>query len=141
MEEAIRAHRRALDLQPQNIDALNNLASLLGEQAGGTKEALELIDRAINLGGPQRILQETKGEILLRGNRVDEALPLMQEAASAAVPDPRVLLHLADAYRRTGKLDEAGKAFKEATAGNLSQQLLTPADGALIKDLREKLSN
>ena len=139
LEEAIALYRRALELRPQSIATLNNLASLLGEQAGRTEEALGLIDRAIDIDGPQRILLETKGEILLRGNRVDDALPLIQEAASSAVPDPRVLLHLADAYLRTGKREEASKAFKDAKKGNLSQQLLTPADRALIKDLGEKL--
>ena len=141
VDEAIAVYRRALEIQPQSINTLNNLASLLGEQAGRTQEALELINRAIDIHGPQPILRETKGEILLRGNRVEEALPLIQEAASSAAPDPRVLLHLADAYLRTGKFDEAGKAFKDAKQGNVSQKLLTPADRALIKDLGDKLAN
>ena len=95
-EEAIALYRQALAAEPQNLRTMNNLATLLGEQPGRTKEALEFIDRAIDLAGPQGWLLETKGEILLRDGRVDEALPLIQEAAvvgrarspRAAAPGP-----------------------------------------------------
>ncbi len=139
VDEAISLYRRALAAEPQNIRALNNLATLLGEKPGHGKEALECIDRAVSLAGPQSWLLETKGAILLHDGRVDEAIALLKESASSAEPNPRVLLHLAQAYRMAGKLDPARKALDDARKHNLSQQLLTPADRKLVKELNEKL--
>jgi predicted Zn-dependent protease len=83
-------------------------------------------------------LLETKGEILLRGGRVDEAVTMLKDVASAAEPDPRVLLHLAQAYQMKGKPDQARKALDDARKRNLPRQLLTPADRKLVKELEEK---
>jgi tetratricopeptide (TPR) repeat protein len=138
-DEAIALYRQALTAEPQYVEALNNLATLLGEQPGHAQEALEFIDRAVSLAGPQGWLLETRGEILLGAGRVEEALPLVVEAASSAQPDPRVLLHLAKAYCMAGKLDQARKALDDARKRNLSQHMLTPAQRKLIQELDEKL--
>ena len=138
-DEAISLYRRALPAEPQNTRLLNNLATLLSEQPGHAKEALEFIDRAIHLAGPQSWLRETKGAILLGDGRVDEALAMLKESASSAEPDPRALLHLAQAYRLAGKLDQARTALDDAHQRNLPQQLLTPAERKLVKELDEKL--
>jgi len=138
-DEAIALCRRALAAEPENTRLLNNLATLLAEQPGHARESLELIDRAIRLAGPQSWLLETKGEILLHDGRVEEALALLKESASAAGPDPRVLLHLAQAYRMAGKADQARKVLGDAQKRNVLQQLITPADRKLFQDLNEKL--
>ena len=39
---------------------------------------------------------------------------MLNEAASAAEPDPRFLLHLAQAYHMKGKPDRARKALDDA---------------------------
>jgi len=137
--EAISLYQKALVAEPQNIHALNNLATLLGEQPGHSKEAHEFIERAIHLAGPQSYLLETKGEILLRDGRIDDALALLRDSSSSAEPDPRVLLHVAQAYYISGKLDQARKALDGARKRNLLQKLLTPADRELVKELDEKL--
>ncbi len=139
VEEAIALYREALAAEPENVRTMNNLATLLGEQPAHAKEALEFIDRAIQSAGPQGWLLETKGEILLRQGRGEEALAMLQEAASSADPDPRMLLHLAQAYDLAGKPDRARKALEDARRQKLSEQILTPADRKLIKDLEEKL--
>jgi tetratricopeptide (TPR) repeat protein len=137
-DEAIALYQKVLAAAPQDLGVLNNLATLLGERKDGGKEALELVDRAINLAGPQGWLLDTKGEILLRNGKVDDALPMLEEAASVAEPDPRVLLHLAEAYRCAGKLERARKALEDAEHRNLHGQLLTPGDRRLVKELNGK---
>ena len=68
-----------------------------------------------------------------------DALELLKEAATSAEPDPRMLLHLADAFRLAGKLDQARKALDEANRRKVTQQLLTPTDRQLVKELSAKL--
>ena len=138
-DEAITLYHKVLAARPQDVRALNNLATLLGEQPAHVKESLEVIDRALNLAGPQGWLLETKGQILLNDGRIGESVVMLQEAATLDESDPRVLLHLAEAYRLAGKLDQAKKAFDDAQTRHLPQQLLTPVDRKLIKELDEKL--
>ena len=126
-DEAISLYQRALAAEPQDVRTMNNLATLLGEQPGRIKDSLALIDRAW--------LLETKGQILLRDGRVDSAIAMLQEASTSAEPDPRALLHLAQAYRLAGKLAESRRAFEGARKRNLLQEVLTPADRALIREL------
>ncbi len=136
-DEALSLYRDTLAAKPQDIRTMNNLATLLGEQSAHVKESLDFIDRAIRLAGPQGWLLETKGQILLHDGRVDEALAMLKEAATLDETDPRVLLHLAQAYRLAGRVDQARRAFADARKRNLPQQLLTPADRKLIAELDE----
>ena len=52
-EEAERFCRKVLELEERNLAALNNLAWLLAQKPAKANEALTLINRAIELGGPR----------------------------------------------------------------------------------------
>jgi tetratricopeptide (TPR) repeat protein len=77
-DEAIGLFRRVLHLDPEHLLAMNNLAMLLAEQPRSQTEALEIIDRAIGLAGPKVELHDTKAIVLMRLNRVDEAIDLLK---------------------------------------------------------------
>jgi len=141
VEDAVRLYRQVLALQPRHVWAMNNLATLLSEQNDKSKrqEALKLIDRAIQIAGPQPGLLDTKGMILVYDGKADEAVPLLQEAALAPEADPRYAFHLAVAYCRTGENDKAGAALKVARKGNLTSQVLTEKDRTLLAELEQKL--
>ncbi len=83
------AYRRALEITPDDHDALNNLAWLL--LAGGTRleEAETLATRAANQPGPdQPLAQDTLGRIQLARGRCAEAARTFREALeSEAVAD------------------------------------------------------
>jgi tetratricopeptide (TPR) repeat protein/lipopolysaccharide biosynthesis regulator YciM len=138
-EEAIALAERALAAQPQDIRTINNLATLLGERTGRCEEAVGFIDRAIELAGPQAWLLETRGQILLRGGRIEDAIAVLHEAAQSTDPDPRTLLYLARAYCLAGKFAEARTAFADAQKRNLCEKVLTPADRRLIKELEAEV--
>jgi tetratricopeptide (TPR) repeat protein len=60
---AERAFRQAIETNPQNGAAFNNLAHVLAEQ-GYYAEALEMVRRAVALGGPNDLIyRQTLGEI------------------------------------------------------------------------------
>jgi len=125
--KAIDAYRKIVKLKPNDVVALNNLAILLGEQPDGTTEALSLIDQAIRIAGKQPLLLDSKAAILILANRVDEAIPILEIAASAT-DDPRVLFHLYLALRRASRDEEADRLKSRVNPVALRKSILTPDD-------------
>ncbi|MFO7577058.1 MAG: PA2778 family cysteine peptidase [Pelovirga sp.] len=73
LEEAVRAFRRAVALQPDNGVPLNNLALVLAD-LGRFEEALEVIATALSRGGTlQKQFHTTREEILLRHHKAKSA--------------------------------------------------------------------
>ena len=79
------AYRRAVELDPTNADALNNLAWLLLEQPDRLAEAEELARRAATAGGPDpHLALDTLGRILRARGLCKEAAEVFTEALNAA---------------------------------------------------------
>ena len=137
--EAIDLYQRLLRLRPRDVVAMNNLATLLGEQPDKRSQALTYIDTAIQIAGPQPFLMDTKGMILLYDGKLDEAVKLLQAAASVPNPDPRYRFHLAVAHQRLGEAAKAREALKAARNDKLESQVLTEADRKMLAELDRKL--
>jgi tetratricopeptide (TPR) repeat protein len=138
-DEAIALYRQVLQLRPKDVVVLNNLATLLAERPGGAGEALALVDRAIDLAGPNASLLDTKGMALVYGGKAAEAVAWLKTAASGADSDPRFDFHLAVAYDRAGKTQEARQALSAARSRNLADQILTGKDQELLAELESRL--
>jgi tetratricopeptide (TPR) repeat protein len=90
-EEAERAYRRALEIAPEDRDALNNLAWLLLEEGTQLEEAEALAAKAAGGTGRDRPLAlDTLGRIQLARGRCVEAARSFGEALAAAeaLPEP-----------------------------------------------------
>lgn len=125
--KAIDAYRKIIKLKPNDVVALNNLAILLGEQPEGTTEALSLVDQAMKIAGKQPLLLDSKAAILMLASRVDEAIPILEIAASAS-NDPRILFHLYLALRRASRDEEADRLKSKISPTALRKSILTPDD-------------
>jgi tetratricopeptide (TPR) repeat protein len=78
------AYRRALAIDPDDRDALNNLAWLLLEEGVRLEEAEGLATRAATPAGPDRPrAQDTLGRVQLARGRCDDAVRTFQEALEA----------------------------------------------------------
>lgn len=139
LEEACQLYRRIVDLQPNNVQALNNLALALAEQPSHETEALQFLDRAIEITGDQPNLLDSKGSVLLALGRVREAIALFSAAVSAANPDPRFYFHLALGHYRAGDLVRAREALAVAQNRQLGQLPLTASDSRLLAELNTQL--
>ena len=97
VDEAIELYREVLRNQPDHFGALNNLAALLAERPdhANDQEALECIDRAIQLLGPRPEFLDTKAMILVYRKQPAEAVALLNEVTSVPHADPRAWFHLA----------------------------------------------
>lgn len=92
---AIAAYERALAVAPDHISALNNLAYTYAEQGENLELALELIDRAIQLGGETAARLDTRGWVLFHMGRREEAQRELKRAAMKDPRNPTIRSHLA----------------------------------------------
>lgn len=107
--------RRILDLDPDNLSALNALGYTLADRTERFDEALALIERAYDREPDNPAFVDSLGWVLFRMGRIEEALPHLRQAAAAA-PDPEVLAHLAQALWASGARDEARAALAKGQA-------------------------
>lgn len=135
-DEALALFRRALELNPTHVAAMNNLALLLAEQEAGRSEALAHIDRAIAIAGRQPELLDTRGWVLLLAGAADEAEALFREAAAVPPADPRYRFHLAVAQWRQDRQQEARSELAAALAARLNVDSLSPSEREALRQLQ-----
>jgi tetratricopeptide (TPR) repeat protein len=142
-EAAEGAYRRLLAGDRENVEALNNLAWLLAlrgrcrsEDPG---EPLGLINRAIELAGRTASLLDTKAVVLIRANRLDEAVQVLDDARSLDARNASVPLHAALALRGQGKMEESRDAFRTAVKLGWRPGRSDPLERSLIEELRQAL--
>jgi len=140
MDDAIALYERVIELEPNNVPALNNLATILGERPDGREKALAYIERAIEQSGPAPGLLDTKGVILLQAGQLNEAKVCLEAATWNPQTDPRFFFHKAAACLRLGETEQARQAFEHAQSNQLERELLTPADQTLLAELHKSLS-
>jgi len=110
-DKARKAYESALELDSDNIVALNNLAWLYHES--DHPDALPLAERAYKLAPKSGSVADTYGWILFKKGLHQEGLPIL-EKAHALQPDSReIALHLAEAYRTLGKSSDARKILEK----------------------------
>ncbi len=93
-DDEISLYRRLSTLRPDDPVALNNLAWVLSECVNRPEEALSLVDRAAALAGPSPVILDTRGVILGRLGRDDEAIEELEHAVRAR-PSSSAFYHLA----------------------------------------------
>lgn len=99
-----------VERRPDDPVALNNLAWLVGQQAGAPAgRAQGLAERAYFLS-PNADTADTLGWILARNGKAAQAVPLLRQAVAgrpAGQTDPGAAYHLAFALKATGAREEA----------------------------------
>jgi len=100
------AYERAIEINPNNVDALSAYGLLIWAQESDTNRAVPFLHRALELD-PMSISRYLQvGNLLGMAGRRDEALELARQI-EARFDDPRASLALARIYELTGDLDVA----------------------------------
>jgi TolB-like protein/DNA-binding winged helix-turn-helix (wHTH) protein/Tfp pilus assembly protein PilF len=99
-------HHRALDLDPNNLDARVRYASFL-MALSRHPEAIAQIERAAALDPLSSGVQSTFGRVLFRARKYEEAVPHFLRAIELDTQNYGAYTRLAEVYEQTGKLQEA----------------------------------
>lgn len=116
--------------QPDNVVALNNLASIYMQQ--NNPKAIVLAERAYRKAAKYATIADTYGYILIKQGRVEDGLKILQEAANAEPNNSDIQFHLAEAYGLSGDKQKAISMLKALRKGGgdfsekkKAEQLLT----------------
>jgi len=138
-DEAITTFRRLIEVDSENVSAMNNLATLLAERPNQLVEALEYVERAISLVGRKSGLLDTQGTIFLKAGDFEKAISCLEEATAGGATDARYHFHLAAAYQLANRHDEASSALQSSHEMGLGNTVLTNDDRNLLAQLDQEL--
>jgi len=113
LPEAVRAYRQALARDPQNLQALGDLAAALGE-LGRLDDADRALDRALDLAPERADLHLARAGLERRRGRLDAALAETELALSLDPDSLDGLLERADLLARLGRREEAASELAAA---------------------------
>jgi len=131
--------RKALEQDPRNPVALNNLAWLMAQRAGKAGEALPLINLAIEVAGPRGELLDTRASVYIALNQPERAVKDL-EVALADGSMPTRYFHLAQAQRQANNAKQAVEALQKATSAGLTKaEQLHPVERAAFLKLKGEL--
>lgn len=109
LSQAASLYRQALDLQPNDVVALNNLAWV--EQQLGKPDAIQLAERAFTLS-PSAQTADTLGWIQFKSRGAGHGIALLASAHQRAPKDPDIAYHYATALSAAGHDQEAADVLK-----------------------------
>jgi tetratricopeptide (TPR) repeat protein len=133
-DEAAKLYSDLLAKGASNSFVLNNLAWTLSEDLNQPAAGLEKIDAAIQATGPSPSLLDTRGVILTRLGRYDDAVKDL-EAATQKTHSASQHYHLARAYHKAGRAEESRKNLDRAKQAGLVPAQLEPGERAEMQKL------
>jgi tetratricopeptide (TPR) repeat protein len=141
--ESSTLYQRILELEPDNIISMNNLAWILSEVQGKHQEALNLAQRGLKIAPNYYDLIDTRGVIYYRLGEFDKAIRDFNECIKL-YPDitPSSIgtrFYLARAFAELGQKGKAIQYLKEALELNSPNGGLSTADLAEAQSLLKKL--
>jgi tetratricopeptide (TPR) repeat protein len=114
IEEAETQMREALRLDPQHAAALNFLGYSLAERKVQLDEALELVQRALEIDAWNGAFLDSLGWVYYQMGEYERAREPLERAARELPHDPTILEHLGDLYQALGEVSLALTAWDEA---------------------------
>jgi tetratricopeptide (TPR) repeat protein len=117
--------RQLMALSPEEAHAFNALGYSLADRNVRLDEALQLIEKAVQLAPNDAYIQDSLGWVKFRMGRWPEALAILQ-AAYKTKPDAEIAAHLGEVLWVMGQPLEAGTYWREG--------LLLKADNDTLLD-------
>ncbi|WP_323037526.1 tetratricopeptide repeat protein [Pararhodobacter sp.] len=121
--EAEADFRAALAIEPNQSTTLNYLGYSLVERGESYDEALEMIERAVEIEPSSGYIVDSLAWALFKLGRYDEAVPHMERAVELAPADAILNDHLGDVYWAVGRQREARFQWRRALSFGPSDDL------------------
>lgn len=125
--KSVDAYRNVVQSGTKDPIVLNNLANLLSESPDGLAEALQTIDQAISIAGELPDILDSKGAILMRMGKLEEAAGIFERAAKIGT-NPLFRFHWYIALMRAGRTDSALRIKEAIDKSALRRIQLSPDD-------------
>jgi Flp pilus assembly protein TadD len=106
--------KKAIELNPQNAQALNYLGYTYAESGTNLDEAERLIKRALVVEPEDGFYVDSLGWVYYQKGQYKKAVEELERAVTITNNDPTITEHLGDAYRKMGKLREASHQYDDA---------------------------
>lgn len=115
--KAIEGYRKVLEIDRDDVVALNNLAYLSAQHAGQLDAALKYAQQAKSLAPENANIQDTLGWIYYRKGLYQGAVRELEQAL-ARDPRPSIRFHLGLAYKQTGDVSKSRQLIAAAIAAD-----------------------
>lgn len=113
-QEAKQVARRTLARQPDDADAMNNLAFLLAQTGDSLDEAVKLARKAVSKAPNNPAYLDTLGYVYLKRDQNDDALEIFTKLIRRYPDDPACAYHTAMAWYQKGDRAKAKTLLSHA---------------------------
>lgn len=113
-DESQRELRNAIALDPSNAGALNYLGYAMLERGEDVVTAEAFVRRAYDAEPTSSAYADSLGWALFQNGKYDDAVTMLEKAASIENADATIFEHLGDAYWRAGRRRDARHAWNSA---------------------------
>ena len=137
--DVLQIYRGLLDRNDRNVLALNNLAWFQSFDPAGRRASLDLINRAVQLAGPDPELLDTRAVIQLNLDNPREAIRDLEQALKEN-NTPSLWFHLSLAQNRVGDNAAAAESLHNADQAGFDPGALHPFEKAAYEKLVKSLS-
>ena len=145
IDVALQHYAKVLEMHSHNTQALNDMAYVLSEKKGEYKRALELADQGVSLAPDDDHLRDTRGVILMRLGRPQDARKDFERFLQLNLLDtPRrakALLQLGRACVKLGEAAQAKRHLNEALEIDRQKPVFSPQERAEINQLVQAQAN
>jgi tetratricopeptide (TPR) repeat protein len=139
IDDALQHYAKVLEVHPYNTQALNDMAWIMSEGRKDYKTALELADRGVTLAPNDDHLRDTRGVILMRLGRFQDARKDFEKFAELVASDkPRrakALLQLSRACAKMKDTAQVQRCLDEAMKIDQQKPVFTAEERAEINRL------
>ncbi|OKH44640.1 hypothetical protein NIES2130_37820 [Scytonema sp. HK-05] len=130
------AYNKAIQLNPNDATAYNNLGNALREQ-NKLDEAIAAYNKAIQLNPNDATAYNNLGNALREQNKLDEAIAAYNKAIQLNPNDATAYNNLGNALREQNKLDEAIAAYNKAIQLNPNDPTAYNGLGVALSDQKK----
>lgn len=123
-DEAKRSYERALRLDPENHNAMNNYAYYLSTRGEELDFALKLAEQAVSFQPENAAYLDTMGWVYYQRGEYSEAKTYIQRSVDTGEAGPEVYEHLGDVFEALGNVEDAINWWNKALENDSNREYL-----------------
>lgn len=123
-DEAKRSYERAIRLNPDNHNAMNNYAYNLSVKGEDLDRALELSEQAVAFQPENAAYLDTIGWVYFKRGEYDQARKYIQRSVDTGEAGPEVYEHLGDVFEALGNMENAVRWWNKALENDSNREYL-----------------